>query len=512
MFSKVNSGGLHGIDGCLIQVEADVSTGLPGFQLVGFLASEVKEAQDRVRTALKNSGFSLPPMKVTINLSPADIRKEGTAFDLPIAVAVLAAHGLADPMLLADSAFVGELGLDGSIKPVKGTLPLVSAFRDAGLKRCFLPVANVREGLAIGGIHIIKAENLRELAQCLNEPQRIQPEVGAALEASESEPDCAVDYREVNGQFLLRRAAEIAAAGHHNLIIIGPAGSGKSMVARRIPTIMPPMSESERLEISKVYSVCGLIPPGEALVSERPFRSPHHTISPQALIGGGMVPKPGEITLASGGVLFLDEFPEFQRRTIEALRQPLEEHRIQISRAHGCCEFPARFMLVAAMNPCPCGFYPDRNRCSCDESQVRRYMGRISRPMLDRMDLCVEAAPVTYREARGMEANDSSAAIRSRVTAAWKLQEKRFQKSEIHFNSEMGNREIRNFCALNAEEEDYLQEIYQKLKLSVRGCHKILKVARTIADLEERSSIEKRHLGEAAGYRSLEEKYWGREG
>lgn len=512
MFSKVFSGALKGIEGSLVQVEADVSNGLPGFQLVGYLASEVKEAQDRVRTAVKNSGYRLPAMKVTVNISPANVRKQGTAFDLPIAVAVMASYGqIADMGLLETSAFIGELGLDGSIKPVTGTLPLAEAFRDAGLVRCFLPVQNQQEGLAIEGIDIIPVERLSDVVFMLNDMEAVIPASRLPADEAKPHPGYSEDYREVNGQKLLKRATEIAVAGHHNILYIGPAGSGKSMVARRIPTIMPPLSARERLEVSKIYSVCGMLPRGQALLLERPFRSPHHTISPQALTGGGKVPRPGEISLASRGVLFLDEFPEFQRRTIEVLRQPLEERSITISRAQGACEFPADFMLAAAMNPCPCGFFPDRSRCSCQEAQIRRYLGKISRPLLDRIDICAEAAPVSYQEVRGEQDNESSEDIRKRVEAAWQLQKDRFRGTDLCFNSEMGSKEIRRYCKLEKEEDRFLQEIYQKLGLSARGCQRILKVSRTIADLDGKEQIGRNHLGEAAGYRGLEEKYWGRE-
>lgn len=512
MFSKVYSGALSGIDGRLVQVEADVGMGLPGFQLVGYLASEVKEAQDRVRTALKNSEFQLPARKVTVNLSPANMKKEGTAFDLPIAVAVLASYGwISEQRILADSAFIGELGLDGTIKPVYGVLSLVSAFKDAGMARCFLPAENVTEGVVIDDIDIIPVTCIQEVVRMVNQPALLCPAERHTGSDSSEQPGYPVDYQEVNGQLLLKRATEIAAAGHHNILYIGPAGSGKSMVAHRIPTIMPPLSKAEQLEVSKVYSVCGMLPKGQALLTERPFRSPHHTISPQALIGGGKVPKPGEISLASRGILFLDEFPEFQKRTIEALRQPIEERKITVSRASGSCEFPSEFMLAAAMNPCPCGFYPDRSRCSCDPLQIRRYLGKISRPMLDRIDICVEAAPILYHEMRGNADNESSAEIKKRVCAAWEIQKSRFQGSGLCFNSEMGNREIKRYCKLGKEGEDFLKIVYQTLGLSARGCQKVLRVARTIADLDGSREIQKIHLSEAAGYRGLEEKYWGGE-
>ena len=511
MFSKVYSGGVRGIDGYLVHVEADVGTGLPGIHLVGYLSSAVREAQDRVRTAIKNSGFHLPPMKVTINLSPADIRKEGNAFDLPIAIAILAAHKLINADELADAAFVGELGLNGEIKPVHGTISLVEAFRQAGIKRCFLPADNVMEGMVIGGITIYRAKRLNELIAGLQAPVLLVPEIATEESGAESESQLP-DYRDVNGQLLLRRATEVAVAGQHNILYIGPAGSGKSMMARRIPGIMPPLTREERLQLSKIYSVGGMLPPGKAVLSTRPFRNPHHTISPMALAGGGAVPKPGELSLASGGVLFLDEFAEFQKRTLEVLRQPLEEHRIRLSRVHGVYDFPADFMLAAATNPCPCGFYPDRNRCTCDEMQVRRYLGRISRPLIDRIDICVEATPITYEEVQSKTVNESSLEIRKRIQQAYVVQQKRFAGTNLHFNSEMQNPEIKEYCRLSPEDNRFFKQVFQTMQLSARGYFKILKVARTIADLAGSERINRSHLSEAVGYRRLEEKYWGNGG
>lgn len=509
MFQKVYSGGLSGIDGYLVQVEADASTGLPGLHLVGSLASEVKEAQERVRTAIKNSGFRLSPMKITVNISPANIRKQGTAFDLPIAVAIMAAYGLIRRDLLDESAFIGELGLDGKVKPVHGVLSLVSAFRQEGLKNVFLPCENVPEGMAIGGISVYPAANLKDLAEGLQHPETLAP-AACSQRAKERKNPYQVDYREVNGQRLLRRATEVAVAGQHNILYIGPAGSGKSMVASRIPTIMPPLTQDEQLEISKIYSVCGMLPKGKALLDSRPFRNPHHTSSPQAMAGGGKIPRPGEISLASRGVLFLDEFSEFQKRTLEILRQPLEEHRIKLSRVYGTCDFPAHFFLAAAMNPCPCGFYPDRSRCSCDEMQVRNYLKKISYPLMDRIDICVEASPITFREMQTREENESSAEIRKRVIKAWEIQKKRFQHNNCYFNSAMQNREVNRYCRLSPEDQDFLGAVSESMKLSARGCHKILKTARTIADLAYSSHISRPHLAEAVSYRRLEEKYWGK--
>lgn len=509
MFSKVFSGGILGIDGYLVHVEADVSDGLPGFAMVGYLSSEVKEAQDRVKTALRNSGFYLPAKKITVNLSPADIRKEGTAFDLPIAIAVLVSFGVVEPTELRSSLLVGELGLNGEVKPMKGAISIVAAARDCGLRRCFLPKSNMAEGSAIDGIDIIGIESVKELVQLLNHRDQI-PESCYHREQVEEEDirTYSLDYTDVNGMFLLRRATEIAISGKHNILYTGPAGTGKTMMAQRIPTIMPGLTPQEKLEISKIYSICGMLPSGSPLLSQRPFRNPHHTISPQALAGGGRIPKPGEISLASGGVLFLDEFPEFQKNTIEILRQPLEERRITISRIHGAYEFPADFLLVAAMNPCACGFYPDRNRCSCSEPQIRRYLGRISKPLLDRIDICAEAAPITYEELQGRGKNEDSKSIRTRVESVRRIQQQRFEGQKLHYNSEMGIHEINLFCKLEIKEEQFLEKVFSSMGFSARAYHKVLKVARTIADMDGSDQIQHHHLCEAVGYRSMENKFW----
>lgn len=509
MFSSVYSGGLLGIDGYQIQVEADVSDGLPAFYMVGYLSSEVKEAEQRVRSAMKNSGFRLEAKKITVNLSPAHIKKEGTAFDLPIAVAVLASYGMLPVSELKESAFFGELGLDGGCKPIRGVLPLVLAMREAGLCRCFLPAENVAEGLAVEGVQIIKVSHLKQLVEMLTGIAYIRGEMREFIPEQTGNTGYTVDFSEVNGQQLLRRATEIAVAGQHNILYIGPPGSGKSMIARRIPTIMPSLSKEEQLEISKIYSICGMIPSDSSLLNTRPFRAPHHTISPQALAGGGKVPKPGEISLASRGVLFLDELTEFQKGTLEILRQPLEEHRITVARLHGSCVFPAHFMLAAAMNPCPCGFYPDEHLCNCSEWQIRRYLGKVSRPLLDRIDVCVEAEPVTYQELQFNGRNESSEQIRVRVEAAHEIQKRRYKGKNVYFNAEMSGSHIREFCRLLPEDDLFLQQVFRRMNLSARGCHRVLRVARTIADLEGQEQIQRSHLCEAVSYRNLEGKYWG---
>ena len=508
MFSKINSIGLKGLDGYPVSVEVDAGDGLPGITMVGALSSEVREAQDRVRTALKNSGYHVRPRKVTVNLSPADVRKNGTGFDLPIAMGMLCAYGMADARKLESAALVGELGLDGELKPVRGILSLVLEAKAQGWNRCFLPRENVREGQAIGGIQIIGISSLREMAEYMRDPDSIERQEEFWGESGEEREDYPVDYREVQGQVLMKRAAEVAAAGYHNLLYIGPAGTGKSMIAERIPTIMPSCTRQERLEISKVYSLCGLLPQSGALLSRRPFRSPHHSITGAALVGGGRNPMPGELSLASGGVLFLDEFPEFSKHVIEMLRQPLESRKVVLSRVSGKYEFPARFILVAAMNPCPCGYYPDRNRCHCTRQQVQNYLGRISGPILDRIDICVEAAPISFEELRGKSCQETSGDIRKRVERARKIQAQRFAGMDIHFNSEMNGEHIRRYCCLEKEDEQFFRSVYRNMNLSARAYTRILKVARTIADLEGREGISHKHLCESISYRSLEEKYW----
>lgn len=509
MFSKVFSGGLVGMEGYIVSIEADVSDGLPGFIMVGYLASEVREAQDRVRTSLKNTGYRLPPKKITVNLSPADIRKEGTGYDLPIAIAVLAAYGVVEPDILKHCVLLGELGLDGEIKPVHGILSMVSSARASGFRYCLLPEANVDEGSMIEGICVIGVKDIRHLTDLLNDPEQLAAQQHGRRILPESSERYETDFSDVRGQLLYKRATEIAVAGRHNILYIGPAGTGKTMVAQRIPTIMPELTAEERLEISKIYSVCGLLPQSTPLLTKRPFRSPHHTISQQAMTGGGRWPKPGELSLASGGVLFLDEFPEFRRSTIEVLRQPLEDHKITIDRLQGSYDFPADFLLAAAMNPCSCGHYPDRSRCNCSEWQIKKYLGKISKPLLDRIDICVESAPADYGELTREKEEERSECIKLRVIKAQEIQRNRFAQTGILFNGRMDGKQIREFCRLEPEEEQFIRQVYDAMHLSIRGYHKILKVARTIADLEGAEKIGKNHLCEAVAYRSLEDKYWG---
>lgn len=514
MFTRINSSSIQGITACPVSVEADVANGLPGFSISGQLSTEVREAQERVRTALRNSGFQLPAKKITVNLSPAGVKKGGTAFDLPIAVAVLGAFGVLDTAVLGECLVIGELGLDGSVKPVPGVMVHTEAARERGFGQCILPEANETEGKLIKGIQIIGIRSLEELVQTLARPDWKNEKSKDISEEEESSIFCEghpADFKEINGQRGLRRAAEVAAAGMHGLLMCGSAGTGKSMVAARISTILPRLTREEDIEISRVYSVCGKLPPGRPLLSRRPFRSPHHTISPQGLTGGGRFPVPGEFSLASGGVLFLDELPHFSRGAIEALRQPLEERRIVISRVWGSCEFPADFLIVGAMNPCPCGFFPDRNRCSCTEAQIQGYLRRLSRPVLERFDICAEAAPLSFRDLEEVPAeNESSKEIQVRVEQAVKIQRKRFEGTGIRYNSRMGPAEIRRFCSLGEKEREFAEKVYEIRGLSARSYHKVLKTARTIADLAGERDIRREHLAEAFGYRTLEGRLWGR--
>lgn len=510
MFSKISSCGIRGASGYVVTVEADVSDGLPCFIMVGYLSEEVREAQERVRTALKNSGFLLPPRKVTVNLSPADIRKEGTAFDLAIAVSVLCCLGGIEAGAVRESVFIGELGLNGEVKSVKGALPRVYAAMEAGLKRCFLPDENVLEGTAVRGIEIIGVRSMRELSDELQHPDLLRGHFfdGSMFE-EEERSKYEVDFSELSGQEIVKRASMTAAAGLHNILYLGPAGTGKTMAAKRLFTIMPPITLEESIEVSKIYSICGLLPASKPLLTSRPFRSPHHSITAQALVGGGRTPKPGELSLATHGVLFLDELTEFPARILDLLRQPMEERKITVSRVNGALEFPADTMLAAAMNPCKCGYYPDRNRCNCTDTQIRQYLNRISGPFLDRIDIGVEVPPVSYDELKHRSGKENSETMRKKVYVGRQIQKERYRNSQTEFNSRMSSAELEEFCGLSQKDDLFLKEVYQKYGFSARAYVKILKTARTIADLDQKRQIERVHLSEAVSYRSYEKKYWG---
>ncbi len=508
MFSTILSAAVLGIEARPVQVEIDLSDGLPAFVMVGDLAPEVKEASDRVRTALKNTGIRVPARKVTVNLSPARFRKEGTRFDLAIAAALLTAMGVVPKEYAEGIMVVGELGLNGKVLPVNGVLQTVLLAGEYGCRLCLVPMENAQEGTSVCALPVVGVSTLQELLACLLDSSEAIGKAGRAADGLEEKREYQEDFREVNGQETVRRAAEVAAAGMHNFLMIGSPGAGKTMIARRMPSILPPLTWEESLEVSKVYSACGLLADGKGLVRLRPFRSPHHTVSPNALAGGGRRVRPGEISLATRGVLFLDELPEFSRGALEVLRQPMEEGKITISRANGCYTFPAHFQTVAAMNPCKCGYYPDRNRCHCLPGEISQYLHRVSRPLLDRMDICTEAPRIEYRDLSADHENECSEAIRARVERAQRLQGIRYQGCRWQFNSQLSPAAVRHFCPLGSEERGIMEAAFERLGLSARAYHRIIKVARTIADLAEEPEIRTPHLLEAIAYRSVDQKFW----
>ena len=506
MYAKVLSMTICGIDGLPVTVEVDVSSGLPDFSLVGDLSPETREARERVRTSLRNSGFSFPSKRITINLAPGDLRKEGTGFDLAIAVGMLAAYEEIEPKSFEGIVMLGELSLDGRICSIPGVLPMVIAAQQLGYSACFVPQANAAEAAVVAGMKVTGVETLAEVCAILKGLVQKDPAHPASSVIDELYD---VDFSEVNGQKSMRRAAEVAAAGMHNILLIGSPGAGKTMIARRLPTILPDLTWNESLEVTRIYSVSGLVDPNNPVKRQRPFRTPHHTISAPALIGGGKRPMPGEVSLADRGILFLDELPEFQKSSLEALRQPLEDKLVSVVRVTGRSVFPADFMLCAAMNPCRCGYYPDRDKCHCSEGEVRKYMQRISRPLLDRIDITVEAPPVKYSDLDSEEVNESSADIKARVKKAWEIQQKRYEGQKTLFNSQMSARQIKKWCRLTPSDEKLMADVYAKMNLSARGYHKILKVSRTIADLAGSEDICTEHLMEALSYRSVDKKFWG---
>ncbi|MGI6728171.1 MAG: YifB family Mg chelatase-like AAA ATPase [Anaerovoracaceae bacterium] len=515
MYSQTFTGSLHGLEAELVTVETDLSPGLPGVTVVGLPDTSVREARERIRTAMSNAGYCFPTKRITVNLSPADSKKEGTHFDLPIAVGIMAATGDLKAELLKDYAFMGELSLNGKINGIHGALPLAIGLRNRGIRKLILPFGNKEEVSILEDMEIYPVGHLSDVDAHFSGYQVIKRYIRRPRKSPAPNKQAAGDFADVAGQEEVKRALQVAAAAAHNLLMIGPPGAGKTMMARLVPGILPAMTYEERLEVTKIYSIAGELPESSGIIEERPFRSPHHTISPIALIGGGRRPMPGEVSLAHYGVLFLDELPEFQRKVLEVLRQPLEDERVNIARAVSTITYPAKIMLIASMNPCPCGYFgSDSHTCTCTDYQIHKYMSKISGPLLDRIDIHIEIMPVPFEQLMGVYKiqkklpTKNSLEMRTEVEAARKIQLQRYKSETIFYNSQLTPKLIKKYCPLDKESTELLKQAFEKYNLSARVYQKIIKLARTIADLEGKQQITLNHIAEAIRYRSLDKNYW----